>query len=1080
MNYAASFDFAPPRADIIAGEAAPLGNTTHADAIIVPDADLLFCGNFSRAGVDLVLSKDGHQHILHDYFKGSTRAPLSSNDGAQLSGELVMALTGEIQVAQAGAAPEPAKVIGQVSKLTGSASAIRNGVSIELHLGDNVHKGDVVQAASNSSLGLTFIDGTVFGLSANARMVLNEMVWDPNGSSNSSLLSLIQGTVSFVAGETAKQGDMRVSTPVATMGIRGTAVLVEIDFAVPGQGDAPPVKFHVLAEPGNVTGSYVLYSNTDPGRALGTVNQAGLMTSVTGSGDVTTGPAPPLSPLALAIVQQTLQLYFPNYVPSGQPRGSTGDGLTPPALPGDDTGLPKFIIDNPLLIPIRFDTPDDSNGASSATIIVTATPHSLPLISVNNVIDDASFSLASRVVITNPGGGSPAFSDLVTPYVAGSAHLAGASAPGGQPPGVDLAALLTVDPGTGAVTYAPAAFRFLGAGDNAVYTIAFDSQSGTNIVHNVVTVTITGANDAPVVAPGTVTTGAIGVAPAPGTGGLPPQAPGLIGGFGGVAGYGALALPPGDDNSSGPIDVTSIFGANGLNFFGHSYTSIYINNNGNITFGGPSGEYTPQPINADFMPMIAAFWADVDTRDGGAVYYHLDPATGTLTVTWDHVGYFDQHNDKLNTFQLQLVSTGNGNFNIIFRYGDIEWTAGDASDGGGGLGGIAARIGYSAGDGVHAFELPQSGNQAALLALEDVAGNTGTIGVSGFQVINGEVQHDVLTTTGAIDFADPDIGDVHTAHVVLTGSEIGTLTLVKVADTTGTGTGGKFAWTYQVDSAAAHTALAASPDGSLVQTFQVVIDDGHGGTLTQSVNVTLSADSASPPQVAPAPTLVTTDISGDFVDPGNTQHTLLGLHVTDPGAPDALFTISLSNEHGVLTKIDGSPLPSGPLSLPAINTLLDSGLLYTFANGADVENVTLKITDQHGASDQVNFVFRLGQGSSQTPLVGTPDKDVIIASAHSETLTGGAGADQFVFAAHSGADTITDFTPGVDRINLQMPAPFAPNETAFAAWLGSHATTSGADTLLHIAPGSGSAAPDTILLKNVSLASLHVGDFIVH
>ena len=63
------------------------------------------------------------------------------------------------------AASTPEKVIGQVTKLTGSATAIRNGVSITLNVGDNVHKGDVVQAGSDSSLGITFIDGTVFGLS---------------------------------------------------------------------------------------------------------------------------------------------------------------------------------------------------------------------------------------------------------------------------------------------------------------------------------------------------------------------------------------------------------------------------------------------------------------------------------------------------------------------------------------------------------------------------------------------------------------------------------------------------------------------------------------------------------------------------------------------------------------------------------------------------------------------------------------------------------------------------------------------------------------------------------------------------
>jgi hypothetical protein len=97
----------------------------------------------------------------------------------------------------------------------------------------------------------------------------------------------VQGTITFVAGETAKHGNMRVDTPVATMGIRGTAVLVEIGFEVPGQGGAPPVKFQVLVEPGGVTGSYVLYSKTS-GQIIGTVNAAGQVTSVLGTGDTST------------------------------------------------------------------------------------------------------------------------------------------------------------------------------------------------------------------------------------------------------------------------------------------------------------------------------------------------------------------------------------------------------------------------------------------------------------------------------------------------------------------------------------------------------------------------------------------------------------------------------------------------------------------------------------------------------------------------------------------------------------------------------------------------------------------------
>ena len=255
------------------------------DAIIVPDAQLLFNGDFKRSGLDLVLSKDDHELVLHDYFKGEKRAALSSPDGAHLTGDLINALTGHVQYAQADGNASVGKVIGHITKLAGTATAIRNGVSIILNQGDNVEKGDVVQSGSNSTLGITFIDGTVFGLSSNARMVLNEMVYDPNGSNNSSLLSLVAGTISFVAGETAKHGDMKIDTPVATMGIRGTAVLVEIDFQIPltdpnapplpGPPSPPPTAtFQVLVEPDGTTGSYILFEKNTL-TPIATVNQAG-------------------------------------------------------------------------------------------------------------------------------------------------------------------------------------------------------------------------------------------------------------------------------------------------------------------------------------------------------------------------------------------------------------------------------------------------------------------------------------------------------------------------------------------------------------------------------------------------------------------------------------------------------------------------------------------------------------------------------------------------------------------------------------------------------------------------------------
>jgi VCBS repeat-containing protein len=291
LNYVGSID-ARPSADGAGGHA-QVHDLPHphapADAIVIPDAHLLFNADFNRSGVDLVLSKDDHEFVVHDYFKGEKRAALASPDGAHLTGDIVNSLTGEVDYAQAAGAPDAGKIIGHVTKLAGSATVIRNGVSIILNMGDNVEKGDVVQSGSNSTVGITFIDGTVFGLSSNARMVLNEMVYDPNGSSNSSLISLVAGTISFVAGETAKHGDMKIDTPVATMGIRGTAVLVEIDFSAPN-GGSPDAKFQVLVEPDGTTGSYILYDKTTLAQ-LAVVNQAGQQIDISqGLIHITTSP----------------------------------------------------------------------------------------------------------------------------------------------------------------------------------------------------------------------------------------------------------------------------------------------------------------------------------------------------------------------------------------------------------------------------------------------------------------------------------------------------------------------------------------------------------------------------------------------------------------------------------------------------------------------------------------------------------------------------------------------------------------------------------------------------------------------
>lgn len=153
------------------------------------------------------------------------------------------------QAVQQGAA----KPIGKVVKLTGSVkiehtqavvlqASLGSGPN-QAKVGDPVYLGDIVETGADGQIAITFADGTAFNLSKNARMTLNDFVYDPKGKNNSTLFSLAKGTFTFVAGKVAKTGNMEVDTPVATMGIRGTTPHVEIS-------DDGTVKFSTLIEQG--------------------------------------------------------------------------------------------------------------------------------------------------------------------------------------------------------------------------------------------------------------------------------------------------------------------------------------------------------------------------------------------------------------------------------------------------------------------------------------------------------------------------------------------------------------------------------------------------------------------------------------------------------------------------------------------------------------------------------------------------------------------------------------------------------------------------------------------------------------
>lgn len=207
-------------------------------------------------------------------------------------------------------------------------------------------------------------------------------------------------------------------------------------------------------------------------------------------------------------------------------------------------------------------------------------------------------------------------------------------------------------------------------------------------------------------------------------------------------------LAANDDGSTGLVNLGFTANINGTN-----YTQTYVNNNGNITFNNPLGTFTPSAISTGtFGPIIAPFFADVDTRAAGSSPVTYGSATlggfNVFGVNYINVGVYNSQ-PIFNTFQMILTSRsdiGAGDFDIQFNYDRIVWEAGTASNApAGGLGGTSALVGY--------WTSPTSNNTLAgslvngsLIdsgpnALTNHSLNSNVLGQYNFQVRNGQVIH---------------------------------------------------------------------------------------------------------------------------------------------------------------------------------------------------------------------------------------------------------------------------------------------------------------------------------------------------
>ena len=142
---------------------------------------------------------------------------------------------------QPGASQAVDDAVGQIATLQGGATVTRGKTAAAaLKISDAVYRNDVLATGTNAALGVTFDDETTLSLSANARIVVDDFVYEKGTKGNKAVLNVARGTVAFVASLVAKTGDMTITTPTSTLGIRGTTGVVDVpdNVAAGGAGEA--------------------------------------------------------------------------------------------------------------------------------------------------------------------------------------------------------------------------------------------------------------------------------------------------------------------------------------------------------------------------------------------------------------------------------------------------------------------------------------------------------------------------------------------------------------------------------------------------------------------------------------------------------------------------------------------------------------------------------------------------------------------------------------------------------------------------------------------------------------------------
>jgi hypothetical protein len=130
--------------------------------------------------------------------------------------------------------PALAGEAGRIKVSKGDVQIERDGKRLPAPVGAMILARDTVITGSNGSVGITFQDNSLLSAGPNSELVIERFVFDSTTHKGEFDTALKKGTLAVVSGKIVKQSPeaMRVKTPAAIMGVRGTEFVVKVDDSV--------------------------------------------------------------------------------------------------------------------------------------------------------------------------------------------------------------------------------------------------------------------------------------------------------------------------------------------------------------------------------------------------------------------------------------------------------------------------------------------------------------------------------------------------------------------------------------------------------------------------------------------------------------------------------------------------------------------------------------------------------------------------------------------------------------------------------------------------------------------------------